>query len=300
MWRCPRLGHHCRRSARCHPASRIERAGLGNAGDVVEGLSQAAVGNDAGQPVDKQRSPERLDTLEVDAKFEGPLARKNHVGKAAGRQRIEVHLRRNTQGPRIAVDRTGQGEGDIPSAAGRLENDRHVAGSRTSTDGHELESTRNAIRPRDRHRLPGDDPRASRCDLQDSLQRTGLEPEILDASGGAIQVAVDHRARDADALGIQIANHIGLADLRLELHQQLVLALGPATEPAAGQGRIVLVVAGRRHADVINAIGKLRRQQRITAEVIVVATTGTVPPPDKRIGEKLLSDEPLMSALRCL
>ena len=134
----------------------------------------------------------------------------------------------------------------------------------------EFVGTLNTSLAHDGDRLPVLNTAPITFEHEHSVQRPGLEPEVVHTPGNSVPIGINRSAGYINPRSVTVSNHIGLIDLRFKFQMQLVGTLRFSAVSTASDRWVVLVVATGRDPEVVNTFSKRSADPGILAKVVIV------------------------------
>ena len=103
-----------------------------------------------------------------------------------------------------------------------------------------------------------------------SVQRPGLEPEVVHTPGNSVPIGINRSTGYINPRSVTVSNHIGLIDLWFKFQMQLVGTLSFSAVSTASDRWVVLVVATGRDPEIVNTFTKRSADSGILAKVVII------------------------------
>ena len=166
------------------------------------------------------------------------------------------------------IDRVGKRACKIRSGAVRIEDHGSIADAHEWIEA-EFKAADSTVCAGNRHDTSIQSRISTGVKSHDTIDRSGLKPEIVDAAWDSVAIAVESDIQIARSI-VNVLQRVGTIGLSAEGNPQVVATLGTSAGTRPGHRSIVFIVARRGDPDEVHTRIEVHSNQGIFAEVVII------------------------------
>ena len=239
--------------------ARRERVSNSDSRDVIERFRERTVCIGACGLVDENRLARQIDRRQSIGKLDQAFAAQSDSGSIGHRSDTQF-------GP--GIDRVGKRACKIRSGAVRIEDNGSIADAHEWIEA-ELKASDSTVRAGNRHDTSIQSRISTGVKSHDTIDRSGLKPEIVDTAWDSVAIAIESDIQIARSI-VDVLQRVGTIGLSTEGNPQVVATLGTSAGTRPGHRSIVFIVARRGDPDEVHTRIEVHSNQGVFAEVVIV------------------------------